>query len=408
MQNHDHKTCRARLALYLGVIQFAFALGWTVYVVYLPGLLAQVGIDKSWVIRILILDQLVFVVMDLAMGFAADRVRRVLGRLGFWLLGISSVSCLVFLLLPYLATVQLPGLPKPTLLLAAILLWAATASVLRAPPLVLLAQHARVPETPFLLACNFTGLALAGAASPYLGVALKNIDPQLPFALSALVLLATVAGLVLMERRLEPVPVAMPASPTQALSSLPLWFGGLVLLAAAAFQVFFFLNAARLYLRFAPAADLEWLMPVFWVGFNLSLFAAAPLARRLGPFQALGVSLGLGAGGALLCVQALGLAGMVAGQVLAGAAWGAAFMVAINLALNLGRTGREGRWLGLLFSLLAVGTIVRMLVVALDLPAQAAVKGFLPWLPVGLWAVAALGFGYLARTRQAALARLPA
>ena len=72
-----------RIGVYLAVVQFLFTLTWTVYVIFLPKLAAQAGIPKQWVVYILLADQLVFVVMDFAMGIAADRVSRVLGKLGY-------------------------------------------------------------------------------------------------------------------------------------------------------------------------------------------------------------------------------------------------------------------------------------------------------------------------------------
>ena len=76
-----------RVGLYFGVVQFLFVSCWTVYVIYLPGLLAQAGIEKKWVIWVLMADQLIFTVMDFAIGIAADRVLSGLRRIGPWLLG---------------------------------------------------------------------------------------------------------------------------------------------------------------------------------------------------------------------------------------------------------------------------------------------------------------------------------
>src|SRR5262252_5783332 len=89
------------LAVYLGVVQFFFATTWTIYVIYLPQLAAQAGIDKRWVPWILVADQVVFAVMDVVTGFWIDRVRAGLARFGGWILGITAVSGLAFLLLPF-------------------------------------------------------------------------------------------------------------------------------------------------------------------------------------------------------------------------------------------------------------------------------------------------------------------
>ena len=67
--------------LYLAALELVFALGWTVYVIYLPRLAASVGIAAGAVIYILMLDQAIFTVTDFAMGVAADKVSRLVGRL---------------------------------------------------------------------------------------------------------------------------------------------------------------------------------------------------------------------------------------------------------------------------------------------------------------------------------------
>src|SRR5438874_7006799 len=97
------QTVPHRIGLYLALVQFFFALTWTVYVIFLPQLAAQVGIPKQGVIFLLMLDQLIFVLMDLSMGIMADRVTRVVDRLGYIVLGVTLVSCVAFLLLPLAA-----------------------------------------------------------------------------------------------------------------------------------------------------------------------------------------------------------------------------------------------------------------------------------------------------------------
>src|SRR5687768_14526583 len=92
-----------RVALYFAVVQVFFTLTWTVYVIFLPQLAAQAGIPKNAVVYILLLDQLIFVATDFAMGVMADRVSRVLGKLGYFVLGITLLSCAAFLLLPFVA-----------------------------------------------------------------------------------------------------------------------------------------------------------------------------------------------------------------------------------------------------------------------------------------------------------------
>ena len=142
--------------LYLAVLQFVFALGWTVYAIYLPRLAASVGIAAGAVIYILMLDQAIFTVTDFAMGVAADKVSRVLGRLGHWVAVITLVSCAAFIGLPFVAGAHL----SPAVLLAFIILWAVTSSALRAPPLMLLGKYAARPAIPYLASLAMVGLGI--------------------------------------------------------------------------------------------------------------------------------------------------------------------------------------------------------------------------------------------------------
>jgi len=50
-----------------------------------------------------------------------------------------------------------------------------------------------------------------------------------------------------------------------------------------------------LFLRFAQPADLEWLMPVFWIGFNIAMFPASLITKRLGGYAVMGAAALIGA-----------------------------------------------------------------------------------------------------------------
>ena len=90
---------RTHAGVYLAVLQLVFTLLWTVYVIYLPKLAADVGIAPSAVIFILMLDQLIFTVTDTAMGIFADRISRVVGRLGLIVGLLTALSCAAFVAL---------------------------------------------------------------------------------------------------------------------------------------------------------------------------------------------------------------------------------------------------------------------------------------------------------------------
>src|SRR6185436_7706420 len=125
----------------------------------------------------------------------ADRVTRVVGRLGYIILGVTLVSCVAFLLLP-LAAPQ----GAAWLFLGLTILWSASSSVLRAPPLMLLGKYAARSTVPWLSALTLLGLGVASAVSPYLTLVLREMDPRLPFALSSIALALATLGIVSVER----------------------------------------------------------------------------------------------------------------------------------------------------------------------------------------------------------------
>jgi len=379
-------------ALYLAVVQFFFVCTWTVYVIFLPTLMESAGIPKSYVIWVLILDQAIFAVMDLALGRAADRVRREFGRLGPFLLGLSAVSCLAFLLLPH--AVRLPG--GSMLALVCVVVWVVTSSVLRAPPWLLLSRYAASPSMPLLAALNLTGLAIGGAIAPYLALVLKGVDPTLPFAITSITLLVTTAGLVKIERgmlqagacnALEPID-----KPRRLEGPVALFFGAMAV-AGLGFQLHAFVNSAPLYLRHAVPADLPWLLPIFWLGFNVAMFPAASLAKRHGPLPVVAAAALAGCIGLAIAQSGTTLASTIAGQIVAGGAWGSISAAAFTAVSRFGHSGREGFMIGALWSALSLATLLRMACGAADLPV--ALGSALAWAPTLLWAVAA-GLVYVA------------
>jgi MFS family permease len=386
-------------ALYLAVVQFFFVTTWTIYVIYLPKLLAAAGLPASYTIWILILDQLVFMVMDVVMGIAADRAGRVLGRIGPLIIAVTAVSCIAFLLIPHAAFL---GSAAPAASLVLILAWAVTSSALRAPPWVLLSKYAAAPSLPWMNALALSGIAIGGALAPYLGVTLRNVDPRLPFAVSSLTLFAATAGLVWVERALA----RRPTMGQQAIPPLGELLPGMslfliaCLLLALGFQIHTALNSAPQYLRFAAPAQLDYLLPVFWIGFNVAMFPGAALARRFGTLPVIAVAAALGAGGAAVSLQAHNIDILIAGQVVAGGAWGCIMMAGFSAALAFGRTGREGTALGLLFGMLAIATLSRMGAVAAQLNQTPDYAVLLAWGPVALWLTGAVVFIGLAVTRR--------
>ena len=391
------------VGLYLAGVQFLFAVGWIVYVIYLPALAEQAGLPKSAVPWLLLMDQLIFVACDLAVGVWSDRAAGVLGRIGWWVLGATLLSTAAFLVLPWVAPRGSPGL-----FVAITALWAATSAALRAPPLTLLGRHVAKPAVPWLMSLVLLGTGIASAIGPYLGLTLKGLDPRLPFALAGLSLAAITAGMVWAERALSQRRAATgleaappPASRTGRDGVAPiLVFLLAALLAAAAAQVHANIVAAPLYLRHAPASMLPVLLPVFWAGFNLALMPASLAVKRLGALPVMAGGVAVAAACSAGAWNAGSLESLVPLQGLAGAAWGVSLMSGFSAAVFFGQVGREGFMGGALNSALAAAAFSRIAVVTFVAPAPVVAAQW-GWVPGLLFALsAALLWALWSRSRS--------
>ena len=83
---------------------------------------------------------------------------------------------------------------------------------------------------------------------------------------------------------------------------------------ALGYQMHFALQSAPLFLRFTKAPQLQWLMPVFWVGFNISMFPASLVTKRLGGYAVMGGAALIGALAIVAAHLAQGLEQLVAAQ----------------------------------------------------------------------------------------------
>jgi hypothetical protein len=369
-------------------VQLLYALGWTIYVIYLPSLLDKAGIAKAWLLPILIADQLLFAVADIACGFALDKVERLMALFARWIVGGIIVSAALFAALPAFA-----GHVPPSAFLIILLAWVALSSLARVPPLVLLAKYTtREAMTPALTVWLF-GIGVAAAIAPFLTVMLKNVSPWLPFLLASVTLAIATLTLARAFRNLPAPPAAMPIqqdghAPTRGTVFATLLATALV--AALAVQIHTAMNSAALFRKGGGGASLEWLMPVFWVGFTLILFPVS-LALSRQSLRHLLAPMACGAGVTALLVAALApplLTVLIPAQLVAGVAWGITFSLLLDGAQRLGRAGREGAWIGLTVSALALAAATR---IGLTL---AAVPGAAPatlWAPVILWGLATVG-----------------
>jgi hypothetical protein len=385
-----------RTGVYLAILQLALTLSWAVYVIYLPKLLAEVGIAPAMVIVILMIDQLIFTVTDTAMGIAADRIAAVFGRLGLLVGLLTAVSSAAFIAMPYVAGAGPNG---QVLLIALILVWTTTSSALRAPPLTLLGRYAARPSLPYLSALVMLGYGVAGALSPFLATLLRDKDARLPFIVASVVLLIVALALSKVERDWAG-PSAAPSRKSRGtarpLGKVPVIFAASMVVLALGYQFHFSVNSLPLFLRFARPADLEWLMPVFWVGFNIAMFPASVVTRHRGGLIVMGIAGLLGAVAVIGAEMAGNLNTLIATQFIAGAAWGCMLMSAVSAALAIGEGGAQGKVVGLVFSALALATFARLAAVAGGLQRLPEYAPLLHWAPVACWSVAGAGLLVLA------------
>jgi hypothetical protein len=298
--------------------------------------------------------------------------------------------------LPFVAET---GPNAQAIFIALIVIWSITSSALRAPPLTLLGKYGARPQIPFLSALAMLGYGVAGAVSPYLGVVLRNQDPRLPFVISSVVLLITALALSKVERGLSRAPQTDTRQPAKPLGAVTVAFIATMVMLALGYQLHFTINSAPFFLRFAKPADLEWLMPVFWIGFNIAMFPASVVVKHRGGLIVMGFAGLLGALAVVGAESAGSLDMLIAAQFLAGAAWGCMLMSALSAALAIGETGAEGKVVGLVFSALALGTFARMAAVAGGLQKSPDYAPLLHWAPVACWSVAGAGLLVLAASR---------
>jgi len=378
-ENEPRSTGRLALAS----VQFFFTLGWTVYVIYLPELLKSAGLAAAWLPLLLMADQLIFAVMDIGFGMAADRISEGYRKLARLLVLLTTFSALAFLLLPMLPQAS------PALLIVVLGIWVVTASVVRVPTLVLLAKRTNAAQQGHLVIWYSAGIALASALSPFFGMLLKGIDPRLPFAISAITLLVAVLALQRASASLAPLPACDDQpQPIAFTAYVPLLVA--LALASGGFQLHAFVNTAPHYLNYAAKEYLPWLMPILWIGFFAALVVLGAIIKRYGALAVATGGIALTAFASYATLVAGNLEILIGMQLLAGIGWAAAFAGLMEQSSVFGTRGGEGLFMGSFFSVLALTSFARIGFATQLLPQSPVVQGVQFILPGTLLLISAL------------------
>lgn len=367
----------------IALIQLLLALSWVVYAVYLPRLAEQAGIPKPWVVWILAVDQAIFAVCDWASGIASDRVMNAMRRLTPFAVVAALISCASFAALPFASSAG-----AMLAFALAIVVWSITTAALRAPVLTLLAGFGPLSARRWVAACMVVGLALAGALAPFLARALRDWEPRAPFLFTSIALVIAVIGLLKAEpessvgsapKREHALAHDSIAAVTPARIAL-----GLGLLALG-MQLHTSINTSGHYLRFVSASELDKWQSVFWLAAGSGAFVAGRFKMR-GTAGVLAWAPWIGTLAFAGVLMAANLSVLVAMQAMAGAAWGMLLAAAFGIAASTGVPGR-GRVAGIVFSVLALGTLARIAFVGSGFAAHALIAPWLVWTPPLLWLI---------------------
>lgn len=373
-----------RVGLYFGLIQLFFALTWVIYVIYLPRLAVQAGIDRGSVPWILVLDQVIFAVCDCTVGIAADRLAMVVGRLGRVVAGLTALSALAFLLIPFATRVSAGAF------LALIVIWSITSSALRAPPLKLIGRYTPPDQQPWVASLFLVGTGIASAVAPFLASWVTAYDPRIMFAISSVSVVVVTSSIVWAEKTLARSAPPEEHASSKVHSPIFVMFLAAILLLAIGFQVHVFINGQRLFAHFGRPNDVSDLLSLFWIAFSLVMLPASALTKRVGGVAVMALGAFVGAGSAWATTQAADavLAGI--SQFVCGAAWGCVMMSAVAAALAIGRPGREGTAVGAMFSTMAVAAVARIALAVGHFAQGSPLTAALSWLPALAWLGAGL------------------
>ncbi|TFI51522.1 MFS transporter [Mastigocladus laminosus UU774] len=210
----------------LAGVQAAIVICWLIYNLYLPKLLVGFGFPESLAVGVVILENILAVLMEPLMGALSDQAKyRVGSRFSFITLGVILSSAL-FIAIPSIVTFVTPSDITRWLLPLMLVAWALAMTVFRSPIFALLVYYAMPPQLPSALSVI---ILVGGVAGAFRGVAsnfILGLGPIFTFAIGSFILLGAAATLRLFH---PPNPfveeVQTSTNPGQFLRSLALILG---------------------------------------------------------------------------------------------------------------------------------------------------------------------------------------
>lgn len=419
-------TSMAPLAYRGATIHFLLVIGWTAYVVHLPGMLDRVGLPRDWLIWLLLLDQAAFALSDWFFGLIADRLGRAVAPMCRAIMAASIASSLAVLAMPWFAQAA-----HASALLMAMAVWAILSSALRAPVFALLSRESGTVAKASLVGWLLAGAGLANALSPWVGARMKELDPRVALAIAAVLLALGAIHLCL---RLGVDSSSAPSGdPLASAGAMPevaatlrkavAWaglaaLGGIVVVFGMGVQIHLSIVVEPAYRSLGARDPATWL-PAFWIGFTAGSLAAGhhrPLRRwlshgwsaaavdldsvsgemlgakaragfaRWAPWAAL---LGTIAFAASLAARSPGWLALA--ESITGLAWGVLIHALFARSLALGGPARPASAAGLMFAALAIAAMGRLAVIAFNpgMPRDALASSLSTWPPM-LWLAAML------------------
>ncbi len=190
-----------------------------------------------------------------------------------------------------------------------------------------------------------------------------------------------------------------PQNPREPVVPSAGWIAALALCLALGFQAQILALPMQI-ARFAGAGELDYFMPVFWIGFCVAMWPAALLCRDDRLRRTLAWAALVGALASAAAAVASAGAVLVSAHLIAGAAWGVLFTGLLTIVFQHRGEGRVGEAAGIVFGAIAATAALRIAAVALGWPKAEGTATIVAWAGTIGWLGAAAYLLLAARPRR--------